>query len=194
MLKTPLTNDCVFCGLPPDRVFLQDESAVAIWDGYPVSPGHALIIPRRHAATWFDATEAEHNALLKLITAAKSIIDERYHPDGYNIGVNSGAAAGQTVFHLHIHVIPRYTGDSVDPRGGVRHVIPDRANYLRDSAAEMTAPYVVHQEPKTLWTGGDNDPLMPQLKQHLSRAVAAAKFAARASRWQPSRIARRRVV
>ena len=105
---------------------------IAICDGYPVSPGHALVIPRRHIPSLFDATEPEQSALLSMVNSTKAIIDERHHPDGYNIGVNVGAAAGQTVFHLHLHVIPRFVGDVKDPRGGVRHVIPAKANYTLD--------------------------------------------------------------
>ncbi len=106
---------------------------LALWDLYPISPGHALVIPRRHMPSLFDATEAERSALLAMVNTTKAIIDERHRPDGYNIGVNVGAAAGQTVFHLHIHVIPRFAGDVDDPRGGVRHVIPAKANYTLDS-------------------------------------------------------------
>ena len=95
-----------------------------------MSPGHALLILRRHVATWFDASRSEQVALIEAIDQAKSIINREHAPDGYNIGMNCGAAAGQTVFHLHVHLIPRYQGDVADPRGGVRHVIADKANYL----------------------------------------------------------------
>jgi len=105
---------------------------IALWDGYPVSPGHALIVPRRHMPSLFDTTETEQSALLAMVNSTKAIIHERHRPDGYNIGVNVGAAAGQTVFHLHIHVIPRFVGDVDEPRGGVRHVIPAKANYTLD--------------------------------------------------------------
>jgi diadenosine tetraphosphate (Ap4A) HIT family hydrolase len=80
----------------------------------------------------FDATEPEQSALLAMVNSTKALIDQRHRPDGYNIGVNIGAAAGQTVFHLHIHVIPRFVGDVDEPRGGVRHVIPAKANYTLD--------------------------------------------------------------
>jgi diadenosine tetraphosphate (Ap4A) HIT family hydrolase len=79
--------------------------------------------------TWFDAKPEERTALLKAMDSAKEIIEKHHRPDGYNIGINCGPAAGQTIFHLHIHLIPRYSGDVTDPRGGVRHVIPDKANY-----------------------------------------------------------------
>jgi ATP adenylyltransferase len=96
-----------------------------------VSPGHALLIPQRHIPTWFDAKPEERTALLKATDSAKEIIEKHHRPDGYNIGINCGPAAGQTIFHLHIHLIPRYSGDVTDPRGGVRHVIPDKANYTK---------------------------------------------------------------
>jgi len=134
--NTHSITSCPFCDPPEDRIFAQDRLAIALWDGYPVSPGHALIIPRRHIPNWFDATESEQSALLTLANAAKPIIDERHRPDGYNVGINIGAAAGQTVFHLHIHVIPRFVGDVVDPRGGVRHVIPAKANYKVDLGSD----------------------------------------------------------
>lgn len=113
------------------RVFQDvDELVFAMWDGFPVSPGHALIVPRRHVATWFEATAEEQRCLMNGVTAAKRVIDDKRRPAGYNIGINVGGAAGQTVSHLHVHVIPRYTGDVTDPRGGVRNVIPGKGNYL----------------------------------------------------------------
>jgi len=88
-----------------------------------------LLIPFRHIASLFDATDAEQAALLALVREAKTLLDEHFHPEGYNIGVNVRAAAGQTVMHLHVHVIPRYAGDVEDPRGGVRGAIPERRGY-----------------------------------------------------------------
>jgi len=95
----------------------------------PNRPGLLLLIPYRHVADFFDATDAEHAALLALVRDAKTLLDEQVHPDGYNVGVNVGKAAGQTVMHLHIHVIPRYAGDVEDPRGGVRGAIPEKRAY-----------------------------------------------------------------
>ena len=123
------TRPCPFCQLDPKRILAEDELTVVYRDGFPVSLGHAVIIPRRHLATLFDATEAEQAALLKALAHAKEIIDRYHQPDGYNIGINHGPAGGQSVPHLHIHLIPRYRGDKEDPRGGVRWVLPDKAKY-----------------------------------------------------------------
>lgn len=164
---------CPFCAPAAGRIFHRDSLVIGIWDGYPVSRGHALLIPVRHVATWFDATLEERDALMRATDVARMAIEATGPIDGYNVGINIGAAAGQTVFHLHVHVIPRRAGDTPDPRGGVRHVFPKLANYVRDSATELLAPYVNSAAPKTLWTGGESDPLLPQLKERLSRAKAA---------------------
>ena len=119
----------VFLSLPPDRHIASNALAFAIWDGFPVSPGHALVIPRRVVPTWFEASAAEQRALFELVECVKALVDDAIGPDGYNVGFNAGAAAGQTVMHLHLHVIPRFVGDVPDPRGGVRGVVPDRGNY-----------------------------------------------------------------
>ncbi len=105
---------------------------LGLWDGFPVSPGHALLVPRRHIATWFAATDDERAELLAGIEHARQAIERRHAPAGFNVGMNLGEAAGQTVPHLHVHVIPRYTGDVEDPRGGVRWVVPSKAAYWRD--------------------------------------------------------------
>jgi diadenosine tetraphosphate (Ap4A) HIT family hydrolase len=102
---------------------------MAIRDGFPISPGHTLIIPYRHVGSFFELAAEERSALLDLLDKQKARLDEEFHPDAYNVGINDGAAAGQTVPHLHIHLIPRYRGDLADPRGGVRWIIPDKADY-----------------------------------------------------------------
>jgi len=122
-------ESCPFC-LPVCTLLVENDLAFAMHDNFPVSPGHTLIIPRRHLSSYFDTTDYERNALWRAVDDVKRIIDDRFHPDAYNIGINCGEAAGQTVNHLHIHVIPRYAGDMPDPRGGVRHVISGRGNYL----------------------------------------------------------------
>ena len=124
-----MTTPCPFCTLPSDRLLATRATAVAIRDAFPVSPGHTLVIPKRHVASFFDITDAERADLLALLSSARDDLDREFHPGGYNIGINDGAAAGQTVPHLHIHLIPRYAGDQPDPRGGVRWVIPDKAAY-----------------------------------------------------------------
>ena len=123
--------DCPFCAMDAQRVVDANDLAFVVRDGYPVNPGHTLVIPRRHVASWFDATDAERAAILALVDAAKATLDGDLHPDGYNVGINIGEAAGQTVMHLHVHLIPRFAGDVDDPRGGVRYVIPERGNYKR---------------------------------------------------------------
>lgn len=120
---------CPFCELPPGRIWGENEHAVWIRDGYPVSPGHSLVIPKRHVGSFFDVTAEERTAMLTLLDEAKASAAAELKPDGFNIGINDGPAAGQTVLHLHLHLIPRYTGDIPDPRGGVRWVIPDKADY-----------------------------------------------------------------
>lgn len=120
---------CPFCTLPADRIVASNELAVVIRDGFPILPGHTLIIPKRHHGSFFEATADERNSMLALLDQARREIATELSPDGFNIGINDGAAAGQTVGHLHIHVIPRYLGDLADPRGGVRWIIPDKADY-----------------------------------------------------------------
>lgn len=123
------TEGCPFCTLPQDRIVLQSDLALVIRDGFPISQGHTLIIPKRHVGSFFESTDLERDSLLRLIDQAKTALDKEFHPAGYNIGINDGATAGQTVPHLHIHLIPRYLGDSPDPRGGVRWIFPDKAKY-----------------------------------------------------------------
>jgi len=120
---------CPFCALPEARILFRNSAAVAIRDSYPVTPGHTLLIPVRHVASFFDVTPSERQAMLTLLDAAKRQLQAEFDPAGYNIGINDGEAAGQTVGHLHMHLIPRYPGDGPDPRGGVRWVIPDKADY-----------------------------------------------------------------
>ena len=115
--------------MPPERIVLANDVAYVIRDGYPISPGHTLVIPRRHVGSFFEISEAERAAMLALLDQAKAELDATQAPAGYNIGINDGPAAGQTVPHLHLHLIPRYPGDREDPRGGVRWIIAEKANY-----------------------------------------------------------------
>ena len=134
-----------FLEVPEAEWLCANALAFAIYDRFPVSPGHVLVITRRVVPTYFDCTAAEQAAVMELVGEVKRLLDERLDPkpDGYNVGFNAGAAAGQTVPHVHVHVIPRYAGDMPDPRGGVRHVIPEKGNYLSPVA-----------QVSNLWRGG----------------------------------------
>jgi len=136
-------HGCPFCNLDSSRVYVANALAVAVLDAFPVSLGHTLIIPKRHFESLFEATEAERAALFDLLDEVRrrllnpiqppfDKVGNARVPDGFNIGINDGAAAGQTVFHLHIHLIPRYAGDCDDPRGGVRKLFPGRARYWKE--------------------------------------------------------------
>lgn len=103
--------------------------ALVIRDAFPVSLGHTLVIPQRHIGSFFELTPVERDCMLELLAQAKAELDRSFQPNGFNIGINDGAAAGQTVPHLHLHLIPRYRGDVPDPRGGVRWVMPAKAKY-----------------------------------------------------------------
>lgn len=121
---------CVFCGgIEKDRVLFETRKWIAMYDKYPVSKGHVLLIPKEHYETFFDLPEQLTNSIQYWIKLIKDILDDKYHPSGYNIGVNCGKSSGQTVMHCHIHIIPRYDGDVEDPRGGVRGVIPSKQKY-----------------------------------------------------------------
>ena len=123
-------KECFFCKCINNKDYeLENELAILRFDDYPVNKGHLEIIPKRHVKDWWETTEEERIAIFNLMDKAKELVDNKYHPDGYNIGMNLGEAAGQSVMHLHVHLIPRYTGDVANPRGGVRGIIPDKQNY-----------------------------------------------------------------
>lgn len=128
-MTDPTPKPCLFCNLSEERIVASNGPAISIRDGFPVSPGHTLIIPKRHVATFFDTTTEERLAMFELMEKAKLALDAELRPAAYNIGVNDGPAAGQTISHLHFHLIPRYVGDDADPRGGVRRVLPKKAKY-----------------------------------------------------------------
>lgn len=121
--------NCIFCNIDKNRIIKENETAVAIYDNFPVNKGHMLIIPKRHIDNYFDTEEYDREGLWHLVHECKDFLDDEFKPDGYNIGINCGHAAGQTVMHLHIHLIPRYNGDIENPRGGVRGVIPEKRIY-----------------------------------------------------------------
>lgn len=127
--RYPEEDQCIFCREPETELLCDNELARAFLDKFPVNEGHVLITPKRHVETYFDAAKEELAAINDLIFKVKEILDKRYNPDGYNIGVNVNHAGGQTVFHLHVHVIPRYEGDVEDPRGGVRNIKPGLIPY-----------------------------------------------------------------
>lgn len=118
--------------MPVERIEAANEHAVVIRDGYPVSVGHTLVIPRRHVGSFFELTVDEQGAMLRLLADARGRLQQQLAPASYNIGINDGPAAGQTVPHVHMHLIPRYEGDVQDPRGGVRWVIPGKARYWKE--------------------------------------------------------------
>ena len=124
-----MEHPCRFCTLNDESLVLKSEQAFAIEDGFPVSPGHALVIPRQHVATLFELPRHDQLALWDLVERVRAQLVKEHSPDGFNIGLNDGLAAGQTVPHVHVHVIPRYNGDVPDPRGGVRWVVPEKAPY-----------------------------------------------------------------
>ncbi len=123
---------CPFCEVAEERLVLATKVAVAFRDAFPVSEGHTLVVPRRHVASVFELDMKELAIVWELVATARAGLLASVSPDGFTVGVNDGAAAGQTVEHAHVHVIPRFEGDIRDPRGGVRWVRPDQAAYWRD--------------------------------------------------------------
>ena len=121
--------NCPFCNLEINRILLQNDFAISTRDAFPVSKGHSLVIPKRHISSIFDATEDELIHIFKLVAETRALLNDQYKPQGLNVGINDGVAAGQTVMHVHLHLIPRYQGDQSDPRGGVRWIFPDKAKY-----------------------------------------------------------------
>lgn len=119
--------ECLFCQVHDtsiNELVVEGVRFYVRWDNYPAAKGHVEIVPKRHVESYFDLTDDEASEAYDLIKKAQRMLDAKYHPAGYTIGVNEGRAAGRTVDHLHIHLIPRYEGDVDDPRGGVRHVLP----------------------------------------------------------------------
>lgn len=132
-------ENCFFCKLKegkavgkskePSKYIFENELALGRFDDFPVNPGHMEFVTKRHVETIFDTTAEERVAIFELIDKAKAMLDKEFKPDGYNIGINCGLSAGQSVMHVHVHLIPRYNGDVENPRGGVRGIIPDKQNY-----------------------------------------------------------------
>lgn len=122
-------DQCPFCEIVPERIVSETRSTLTIRDAFPVSPGHTLVIPKRHFGNLFDATPEEVADIWRALQSAANSLIAEYCSDGFNVGINVGVAAGQTVMHLHVHLIPRYAGDQPDPRGGIRRIIPQLADY-----------------------------------------------------------------
>lgn len=123
-------EQCFFCKCIANKDFiLENDLAIARFDDFPVNKGHIEIISKRHVEDWFETSVEEKIAICNLLDEVKKIVDEKYSPDGYNIGMNLGKVAGQSVMHLHVHLIPRYNGDVESPKGGIRGVIPTKQSY-----------------------------------------------------------------
>lgn len=124
--------DCIFCSPSQECILLSEMATVySIYDNYPISEGHTLIIPKKHSNNYFELTLREQTAIWMMVNRVKELLTNRFKPDGFNVGFNVNKAGGQTIFHTHIHVIPRYTNDVLHPEGGIRNVIPEKANYFK---------------------------------------------------------------
>lgn len=169
-MNTLINDSCPFCDREDGRVVFQTQYSLAIWDGYPVTEGHILVVPKRHTPVWHNLRREELADIGGAIAQAQRFLRDRYAIDGFNVGFNEGAAAGQTVPHFHVHVIPRRIGDMADPRGGVRHVIPEKGNYVRRRGRDVQqADKTPHS--RALIAGGE-DALLPHLIPHIQQANA----------------------
>lgn len=169
-----LPGSCPFCSLQANHVAFQTDQVAAIFDAFPVTEGHLLVIPRRHVSRWDELSLQEKDALLAGVERGRALLKGQFDPDAFNVGYNDGSAAGQTVSHFHVHIIPRRTGDVADPRGGVRHVVPAKGNYLRPPEAPARPPpnldlLTLAPHKQALIAGGE-DPLLPHLVRHIDDA------------------------
>ena len=171
---------CPFCRLSRRvEIICETATCVAFYDGYPVSPGHALIIPKRHVANYFDLTNHEREAMNVVLQYVKQKVDERFRPDGYNVGININEAAGQSVFHCHMHLIPRYKGDVPNPKGGVRGVIPNKQSYSADEKPQFektAAPSKDVANRFHRWSKEDDERLWTMLYQKKGIKEIAKEF------------------
>lgn len=124
-----MPDKCPFCEPDADRVWLENEDGIVLWDAYPVAQGHTLVVPKQHLTSIYELPANAQAALWALVGEARQKLQDDLHPDGFNVGLNDGEAGGQTVMHAHIHIIPRRDGDVDDPRGGIRWIFPDKARY-----------------------------------------------------------------
>lgn len=168
----PQTEGCPFCVPGDQQVAFRAPGVLGIWDGFPVSEGHLLIVPTRHAARWDELSGTEQSALLGGVDRGRALLKGLFGPDAFNVGYNDGPAAGQTVPHFHIHIIPRRVGDVGDPRGGVRHVIPLKGNYLEPNPGTQTPDLLATTPHRFSLIAGGDDPLLPHLVRHIDDAVA----------------------
>lgn len=130
---------CPFCYPTPGTELISESATVyALLDKYPITPGHTLVIPKQHVGDYFKLSERAKTACWLMVDRARMLLSARFQPDGFNIGINIGTSAGQTIPHVHIHLIPRYAGDVEDPIGGVRHIIPGKGNYLKSHTFDLT--------------------------------------------------------
>ena len=175
-LQVSPMEPCPFCLPQPDRVAFATAFSKGIWDAFPVTPGHLLVVPHRHVATWAELHPSEQAAMIEGLNQARALLTETFAPDGLNVGFNEGPAAGQTIPHFHIHVIPRRQGDMKDPRGGVRHVIPAKGNYLPPSQSDYAprAPMSGTPHDRALISGGE-DALIRHLLPHIDQAVSSQR-------------------
>jgi diadenosine tetraphosphate (Ap4A) HIT family hydrolase len=125
-------RECPFCRLEPAQVVLANAHALAVRDLYPISLGHSLIIPRHHVTSVFHLSPEELAGIWVMVREVRAHLQAEHRPNAFTIGVNDGTAAGQTICHGHVHVVPRYQGDVPDPRGGIRWVIPEKAPYWKE--------------------------------------------------------------
>lgn len=165
-------SECPFCAPQPEQVAFKTSDVIGIWDGFPVTEGHLLIVPARHAKRWDDLNRAEQTALIEGVDRGRALLKGLFGPDAFNVGYNDGQAAGQTVPHFHIHIIPRRVGDVADPRGGVRHVIPSKGNYLAAFTATGAPDQLATTPHRLALISGGEDPLLPHLVRHIDDAAA----------------------
>lgn len=127
-----MKQNCPFCEIAGDRIITGNSVGIALRDAYPVAKGHTLVIPRQHVTSVFNLSDSDQAQLWQLVVQIRTLLSQQLSPAGFNIGINDGESAGQTIPHAHIHIIPRYDGDVPDPRGGVRWIIPEKAAYWED--------------------------------------------------------------
>ena len=128
-----MNTECPFCIVSQDQILIANKHCLAFADTFPISNGHTLVVPIRHVASIFELSAEERSSIWQLVEQVRNQLANSLHPDGFNIGLNDGSAAGQTIGHAHVHVIPRHNGDVADPRGGIRWVMPDKARYWNDN-------------------------------------------------------------